>query len=116
MTDNLSFQYLYPQESGNHHQTKWVTFETVAQVAIKFQGADTFDFSVHPYSVEAIDSAQHIHELRQDDHYYLYIDYQQHGIGSRSCGPDVLDKYQLHLQNYHYQFEIRVKGAKSSES
>lgn len=100
---------MYPQESGNHCQTKWATFKADNQLALKFQGSDPFNFSVHPYSVAAIDSAQHLHELKAD-RYYLYIDYQQHGIGSRSCGPDVLDKYQLHLQKYHYQFEVRIKG------
>lgn len=109
-TDELSFRYLYPQESGNHCQTKWATFKADSQLALKFQGNHSFNFSVHPYSVAAIDSAQHLHELKKADRYYLYIDYQQHGIGSRSCGPDVLDKYQLHLQKYHYQFEVRIKG------
>ena len=109
-TDELSFQYLYPQESGNHCLTKWATLKSDEQLALKFQGNQFFKFSVHSYSAAAIDSAQHIHELKKADRYYLYIDYQQHGIGSRSCGPDVLDKYQLHLQDYHYQFEIRIKG------
>lgn len=110
-TDRLSFQYLYPQESGNHHQTKWVTFETAKQLAIDFQGKDRFDFSVHPYTIADIDAAQHIHELKKATDYYLYIDYRQHGIGSRSCGPDVLSKYQLKLADYQYQFEINIKGA-----
>ena len=64
-TDELSFQYLYPQESGNHCQTKWAIFKSDDQLVLKFQGNHSFNFSVHSYSAAAIDSAQHIHELKK---------------------------------------------------
>ncbi len=39
--------------------------------------------------------------IRQKD-LTLNIDYKQHGIGSASCGPDVLERYQLHAEDFAF--------------
>ena len=44
---------------------------------------------------QQLDRARHPHELPASKRSYLFIDDAVHGIGSRSCGVDVLPQYAL---------------------
>ena len=37
---------------------------------------------------------------------YLYVDYKMRGLGSRSCGPDPEEKYELHPHKFAFTFVI----------
>lgn len=37
----------------------------------------------------------------------LCLDYRQNGIGSNSCGPQLIEKYRLDETEFH--FELRLK-------
>ena len=49
----------------------------------------------------------HNHELPESDETVLSIDYRQNGIGSHSCGPQLLDKYRLNEKEF--TFKVLVK-------
>lgn len=105
----LNFYYLYPQESGNRSQVTWINLvDESSKESVKIVCEQPLNFSYHPYCVEMLDQAQHRHELIQMNNAQLIIDYQQHGIGSRSCGPDVRESYQLKAENYQYSFIIEL--------
>ena len=106
--DQLSFSYLYPQESGNHHLTEWVKLQTDLQESLCFIAKNTFDFSIHEASIQSLDQTQHAYQVTPDKHLWFYLDYKMHGIGSRSCGPDVLTQYRCDLANYRYQFCLNI--------
>lgn len=110
----ISFNYLYPQESGNRRNVTWVEISTPkTSNFLRFSSKEAFNFSYHENSIQEIDKAQHHFELIPENRGYFYIDYKQHGIGSRSCGPDVREEYQLKLENYSYQINIQLeKGEK----
>ena len=41
-----------------------------------------FEFSCHNYSLDALESAKHLHELKKEnDGVWIYIDGQQRGVG-----------------------------------
>ncbi|MDO4242665.1 MAG: glycoside hydrolase family 2 TIM barrel-domain containing protein [Actinomyces sp.] len=46
-------------------------------------------FSLSPWSLESLTAATHAEDLAADDHLWLHLDALHHGIGTRSCGPDV---------------------------
>lgn len=104
---DMTFQYLYPQENGNHLNTHWFDLDAKQ---LRFQSHDSFNFGVQTIQLENYDEAQHIHDLQETEHEFIYIDYQQHGIGSRSCGPDVRPEYELVLKKYQYDFDIILKN------
>ncbi len=108
-TSELSFAYLYPQESGNHHQTKQVKLaDSKEQYILDYTTNDFFDFSVQTAALESIDAAQHIDEITPSDNWWFYLDHRQHGIGSRSCGPDVRPEYRCYLKDYQYSFTLKI--------
>jgi beta-galactosidase len=52
-------------------------------------------FSVTPWTAEQLAAARHWYELPAPEASWLYLDAAVHGLGSRSCGPDVRPEYQL---------------------
>ncbi|NRY59315.1 glycoside hydrolase family 2 TIM barrel-domain containing protein [Clostridium beijerinckii] len=107
--DELGFNYLYPQENGNHFSTYWLQVERYnIGNKLLIRSNKTFEFSAHRITQENLDLAQHIHELERANNIYLNLDFKQHGIGSRSCGPDVQQQYKLKLEPFDYIFDLTI--------
>lgn len=94
--------YVRPQEHGNHMDTKLLEVGGLAITA-----RTPFHFSVSRYSPEAITRARHTDELAEGDFTYVRVDYGVSGIGSHSCGPELLEKYRLKEKEIQFRFVIR---------
>src|SRR5699024_5943223 len=90
---DLFTHYIHPQENGNRRNVRLITVSGVNGNGIKLKNDQELDFSTSIYSREQIDKANHLYELQEEDRIHLNIVYKQHGLGSASCGPDVLRKY-----------------------
>lgn len=104
--DRLGFNYIYPQENGNRSKVEWAKFTDRRGNGIEIKNEKDFQFSVRNYTQDNLDQAQHIFNLERKDEIYLYIDYAQNGIGSASCGPDVLPKHELKLTDFTFSFQL----------
>lgn len=93
--DELQTPYVMPQENGNRTDVRWVTLTDARGHGLRVDGLPRFDFTVRRWTSEALDCAQHATDLVPDDRIWMNVDYAQHGIGSASCGPGVLPRYQL---------------------
>ena len=113
-TDDLFHYYVRPQAAGNRMGMRYVSLfnkehERMLSAQLgNFIDGDIFQFSIYPYDDENIEQAKHTNELQRKGYYTLNIDYAQAGLGTATCGPDVLDKdllkakwfttFQLNLQ------------------
>ena len=94
--------YIKPQEHGNHYNTKSLKiggFEFISQKG--------FEFAVSEYSIDELTNKAHSWELEKNGVSNVKIDYKVSGIGSDSCGPDLLEKYRLDDEKIHFSFSIR---------
>ena len=73
---------------------------------LRFESGNAFECNVSSYSVDAIDRAEHTDELVCDGKTHLRIDYKVSGIGSNSCGPELLDQYRLSDKQIGFCFVI----------
>jgi beta-galactosidase/beta-glucuronidase len=105
--EELYTPYVYPQENGNRHEVRWVSLTDKRGIGILAVGMPVIDFSVHVYSIKNLEDARHTYDLVKQDTIYFNLDYKQHGLGSASCGPDVLEKYKL--KTAPFRFQIRLK-------
>ncbi|WP_058308831.1 glycoside hydrolase family 2 TIM barrel-domain containing protein [Gracilibacillus massiliensis] len=103
--DDLFTNYAVPQENGNRHEVNWMSISSNSYGLLAI-GQPKFDYSAHRYPLENLDQARHTYDLVKQDEITLNINYQQHGLGSASCGPDVLEKYNLKTDNF--QFNVRL--------
>lgn len=99
--DHEYVNYIMPQENGNHTKTKWLDL----QDSLHFEG--DFEFNVSHYSADMLTEAAHINELKKSNGTYVRIDYKVSGIGSNSCGPELMEAYRLSEKEIRYAFYCR---------
>lgn len=103
--------YIRPQENGSHYDCDYVEL-TNGQCGIAAVSKNPFSFNASVYTQEELERVSHNYELKESDSIVFCMDYAMNGIGSNSCGPDVLDKYRFAEEAFQFQFELIpfVKG------
>ena len=103
--------YIRPQENGSHYDCDYVEI-TNGQCGIAAVSKNPFSFNASVYTQEELERVSHNYELKESDSTVFCMDYAMNGIGSNSCGPDVLDKYRFAEEAFQFQFQLIpfVKG------
>ena len=81
--------YIRPQENGSHYGTKYLEIDNLFSVTAEAP----FSFSVLPYTTAELYAAKHSFELPGTDRVNVCIDLAMRGVGTRSCGPELPEKY-----------------------
>ena len=107
----LHQNYFRPQENGSHYDCDYVEI-TSGQYGIAAVSKNPFSFNASVYTQEELERVSHNYELKESDSTVFCMDYAMNGIGSNSCGPDVMDKYRFDEEAFQFQFELIpfVKG------
>ncbi|WP_052444383.1 glycoside hydrolase family 2 TIM barrel-domain containing protein [Flammeovirga sp. OC4] len=102
-TDELFYNYVMPQENGNHTDVRWLKL-SAQKGKRNLMVKGLFNFSVWPYTIENIDEAKHPFDLQKQDYYTLNIDLFQAGVGGMQAKPLA---YQKHPSgNYTLEFTL----------
>ncbi|BBH23781.1 beta-galactosidase [Paenibacillus baekrokdamisoli] len=105
--DEMSEPYNMPQETGSRFGTEWAVVSNELGMGLKFTSADSFSFNVSHFTSQDLTAAAHRYELSKRKETIVYLDYKMSGVGSNSCGPDLLEHYRLNEKEF--QFELRIK-------
>lgn len=98
--------YIRPQENGSHYDCDYASLANDRAV-LTAVGEKTFSFQASIYTQEELTAKAHNYELVPCGSTVFCIDYRQAGIGSASCGPMLLEKYQL--KETEISFDVRLK-------
>jgi len=95
--DELHEPFAVPQESGHRPDIRWLELhgDDTPTLRVGTVGPQLPGFSLLPWSAAQMAQARHRHALPTSTASHLVLDAAQHGLGSRSCGPDVLPEHQL---------------------
>ncbi len=106
--DALAFPYAVPQETGHRPDLRWatVTGDGLPELRVETYGPHRPGFSLLRHDAGELTRARHAHELPESRGVHLYLDAFQHGLGTRSCGPDVLPQYQLWPREASFGFRL----------
>jgi len=99
--------YIKPQENGSHYGCEYLKVSSGQGASLSIQNEGRFCFNLSHYAQEELTQKHHNFELDESDSTILCIDYKQSGIGSNSCGPELLKKYQLNENEFHLSFDIK---------
>ena len=102
---DLHEDYIYPQENGSHYDCDFVEV-TGGQFGLAVASDKAFSFNASKYTQEMLEITAHNYELEESDSTVLCVDYALNGIGSNSCGPQVLDLYQFNETEFKFEFEM----------
>ena len=101
--DNEYVNYVMPQEHGNHYNAKYLNFEN----GLTFATDESFEFNVSSYTSDMLTKAMHTNELAKNGKTNVRVDYAVSGIGSASCGPELINKYRIDEKKIEFEFYIK---------
>ena len=96
--------YIMPQEHGNHTGVRLLEMEN----GMRFRANTPFECNVSHYSARQLLLASHTDALKPEDT-VIRIDYKDSGLGSNSCGPELLEKYRLdekHIEGFEFYLTV----------
>jgi beta-galactosidase len=106
--DELQTPYVFPQENGNRTAVRWATLLDETGHGLRVEGAPTVELTARRWTSEQLAAARHTVDLVAGDAIHLNLDHAQHGLGSGSCGPAVLPRYELRAEPV--TFEVRLRA------
>jgi len=97
--------YVVPSATGNHTETRWMQLDGSG---LKIFSSGPFQFSATPYDDRVIDRARHTCDLVDDRLVTVHVDAAHTGVGTGTCGPDILPKYQIPVEPIDFTFHFRL--------
>ncbi len=110
VAEDFLHDYLYPQENGNHTDVR--TLKVGGDNGIEIIAKEKpFEMSIHPYTLEMLDDAKHLHELESRDYLTVYIDGKQRGVGGDvPAMANTKPKYKIPARKMHtLKFRLVIK-------
>lgn len=104
--------YAVPQEAGHHHDVRWATLTDDHGDGIIVVGDPSIGLNVSHHTVDDLEATTHPHLLTPVDDVVVHVDGFHSGLGNGSCGPGVLDKYQVAPITTTWRYGIWPHAAK----
>ena len=105
--DALQTPYVFPQENGSRAQTRWLELKNDSTI-LRVQGSSLFSFAARRWTSKELDDAKHTSDLQAGDNVWLNLDHALQGIGTQSCGPKTLPKYDLYAKDTEFGFVFKL--------
>ena len=112
--DGLHEDYIMPQENGSHYATEWAAVTNLQGMGLLFYGCDDFSFNASHYTPEDLTLADHTYNLKKRKETIVHLDGYMSGVGSNSCGPELLPQYRV--SGPDLRFKVRIKPFSKEES
>ena len=94
----LHRDYVRPQENGSHYNCF-----TVKVGNLTARGRKPFSFNASEYTIEELATKKHNYELEKAGCVVVCTDYKQSGVGSNSCGPQLLPQYRFDEEEFVWE-------------
>jgi len=108
--------YIVPQEHGNKTDVRWLKLETPDGRVLRVVAAGRLlECSASHFTAHDLFLARHTIDLEPRREVILNVDYAQRGLGTASCGPDVLPAYRILPGRYRLNFRMEL-GLKSLQT
>ena len=116
-TDDLFHHYVRPQAAGNRMGTRYVSlFNKKHQRMLSarlsswyLKDKNYFQFSIYPYDDKNIEQTKHTNELKRAGYYTLNIDYDQAGLGTATCGPDIAERDLVKIKDRVVSMDLHLQ-------
>ena len=97
--------YLRPQENGSRFDCDYVEI-CDGKLGLAAVAEQRFSFNVSVYTQEELEEKAHHFALERSKNTVFCLDYAMNGIGSNSCGPELLDKYRFDDAAFCFSFKL----------
>jgi beta-galactosidase len=98
--------YIRPQENGSHCGCEFLSVGD-GKDGLYITSGEDLSFNASHFTAEELTEKKHDFELVPSGMTVLCVDYMQSGIGSNSCGPELLEKYRLDDEKLSFRFSLK---------
>ena len=101
--------YLVPQEFGLRTECRWFEFidgSSGAVVRLEVLDPVAMHVSATHFTTQDLYTARHETDLRPRPGLVVHADVAHRGVGTGSCGPDVLDRYRIRPGTYRFSYRL----------
>ncbi len=107
----MTHDYMRPQENGNRTRVRWLeAIGGSGTLRADDVNGGLLNFTAWPYTQEALDAAEHIHELAHTQQVTLNIDRQQRGVGGDIPGVAALLPAYRMPAGRRYEVTVRMRA------
>ncbi|MBQ8357694.1 MAG: DUF4981 domain-containing protein [Clostridia bacterium] len=99
--------YVRPQENMAHADTKWMfvsNLEGHGLMALKTE--KDFSFNCAHFTAKQLTETKHDYELKPLADTVVNLDYRHNGIGTNSCGPELMEQFRLSEKAFHFGIRL----------
>ena len=106
---NQREDYILPQEHGTKQEVRWLSLTNDEGTGLLFVAPDQMAASAVHFRPEdnytnRDSRSKHTYQFKTCANTVVSLDAATRGLGNASCGPDVMEKYELHAQNTPFRF------------
>ena len=103
--------YIFPQEHGTKQEVRWISLRDADGTGLLFAAPDQMAASAVHFRIEdnytdRNNRAKHTYQFKPCTTTVVSHDAATRGLGNASCGPDVMERYELHAENTSFRFFI----------
>ncbi len=98
--------YIKPQENSSHYGCQYLSLSDEQEHLLEVTGEEDFSFNVSEYTQEELAVKKHNFELQKSGYTVVCLDYKNSGIGSNSCGPELIKKYRLEEEKIAFEWTL----------
>jgi len=109
--DDLAVDYARPQETGHRSAVRRLEFADLVVATRPDAAGRRAGFQLLPHSPHELADVAHPHELPASTRTVLCLDIAQHGLGSRTCGPDVRPEAALWPAQFSWELVFSSSGS-----
>ena len=113
--EEMHEDYVMPQENGHRGKTRWITLGN-GEEKLQIVSKNPIGFDAHNYTVEALEKAKHLGEIRKSEEIILHLDAKHSGVGSNSCGEEQIYRNKTGFNDYCLQLLFQKIGQKEAFS
>ncbi|EHL10990.1 hypothetical protein HMPREF9624_01137 [Oribacterium asaccharolyticum ACB7] len=100
--EEMHENYVMPQENGHREGTQWITLGN-SEGSLQIVSTNPIGFDAHHYTIEALEEAKHLGEIRKSEDIILHLDAKHSGVGSNSCGEEQIYRNKTRFNDYRLQ-------------
>lgn len=104
---DLHEDYIRPQENGSHADVEYVQLSG-GDMKVTIATKECLSFNASEYTQEELENKKHNFELEKSGSTVLCVDYKMNGIGSNSCGPELLNKYAFDETEFTFEYVMKI--------
>ncbi|MDO4242378.1 MAG: glycoside hydrolase family 2 TIM barrel-domain containing protein [Actinomyces sp.] len=114
--EDMYVPYVRPQDYGNRQDVRWMVLRRPGGAGLMVIGDGALSVAAWPFTTAALESAEHLHELKRSGTTTLHINHAVLGLGSNSWGSEVLESYRTRWEPFSFAVLLMPLGEQEDPS